>query len=213
MEDLNVAKHFVRVSVVHLAKSTKKRLTAETRNPSSGNIIPWSEGCFDESNLWVGVRNGRKTAQVGLVERWQGAVRDLGGLRKNESSNSVVNILSSYALTSDDESDDGEEGKQLESLLPSTRSSSPHIEVDWRAPPPEETLQIPGEPVFAESQRRGRGLKGYYWPAKIIRYVPPSSSREPQRYTVLFMDSFEEDLPRNKFYTYTDDEFGTCKVV
>lgn len=53
-----------------------------------------------------------------------------------------------------------------------------------------------------------------YWPAKILEVKRPPSGKGKQKkmYRVIFLDKKEKDIPRNRFFVSTQDEFYTCTI-
>ena len=79
----------------------------------------------------------------------------------------------------------------------------------WESPPADASLDIPGELVLG----RDRASKTTaYWPAKIKDYVPPTKRTEQGKYTVIWLDASEQNIPRDWFYTTDEDEFALCTV-
>ncbi|CAK5277492.1 unnamed protein product [Mycena citricolor] len=73
-------------------------------------------------------------------------------------------------------------------------------------PPPDETLDIPGELVYA----RETAASNKYWPAQILKYEPPSKPSAPPRYHVQWVDASRSSITRDLFYTFDEPGFGTC---
>lgn len=79
----------------------------------------------------------------------------------------------------------------------------------WEPPPADASLDIPGELVLG----RDRASKTTaYWPAKIKNYIPPTKHTEQGKYTVIWLDSSEQHIPRDWFYTTDEDGFALCMV-
>ncbi|KAI0822792.1 hypothetical protein BC628DRAFT_643693 [Trametes gibbosa] len=78
----------------------------------------------------------------------------------------------------------------------------------WRAPSANPLLELPGELVLA---REGRA-RTQYWPAKLLEYLKPKSSRQRPRYRALFFDGTIVAVEPDWFWTTTDEEFATCKL-
>ena len=79
----------------------------------------------------------------------------------------------------------------------------------WSPPPPDPTLQLPGELVLALAPRT-RGNK--YWPAQLVSYVPPTKPGGQERYRAKFLDDREYDLTRDKFWTSEEEGFIKCEM-
>lgn len=89
------------------------------------------------------------------------------------------------------------------------RSWESDEEGQWEPPPPDVGLEIPGELVLG----RDRASKmTSYWPAKIKDYVPPRKRTEQGKYTVIWLDTSEQNIPRDWFYTTDEDGFALCTV-
>lgn len=87
--------------------------------------------------------------------------------------------------------------------------SEDDIPAVWIPAPPDDSIKIPGEIVFA----RDGPTAISYWPALVERYVPPKTSKQKQgKYAVVFLDMTRKAIPRSWFYTTDEDEFATCKV-
>lgn len=78
----------------------------------------------------------------------------------------------------------------------------------WSPPPADDSLEIPGELIFA----REKPSSGFYWPAMILDYVPPKKRTQEGKYRVEFLDNTVLDVSRKFFFTSEDDGFTTCKV-
>jgi hypothetical protein len=79
----------------------------------------------------------------------------------------------------------------------------------WESPPADGGLDIPGELVLG----RDKASKiSAYWPAKIKAYVPPTKHTEQGKYTVIWLDGSEQNIPRDWFYTTDEDGFARCTV-
>ena len=79
----------------------------------------------------------------------------------------------------------------------------------WEPPPADASLEIPGELVLG---REKVSKTSAYWPAKIKDYVPPTKRTEQGKYTVVWLDASEQNIPRDWFYTMDEDGFILCTV-
>jgi hypothetical protein len=79
----------------------------------------------------------------------------------------------------------------------------------WEPSPPDVGLDIPGELVLG---RERASKTSAYWPAKIKDYVPPTKRTEQGKYTVVWLDASEQNIPRGWFYTTDEDGFALCTV-
>ena len=82
-------------------------------------------------------------------------------------------------------------------------------EVFWEPPPADASLEIPGELVLGRDKA---SKQSPYWPAKIKDYVPPTKRTEQGKYTVIWLDATEKNIPRDWFYTTDEDGFTLCTV-
>ena len=82
-------------------------------------------------------------------------------------------------------------------------------EVFWEPPPADASLDIPGELVFGRDKASKTSA---YWPAKIKCYVPPTKRTERGKYTVIWLDGTEKNIPRDWFYASEEDGFVLCTV-
>lgn len=78
----------------------------------------------------------------------------------------------------------------------------------WLPPSADEAVEIPGELVLAKEKKS----KTLFYPAKVIAYEAPKNAKASPLYVVKFMDNFVGGIPRECFYIYEQEEFGTCKV-
>src|ERR1700722_5170999 len=90
-----------------------------------------------------------------------------------------------------------------------TRASTPEPEPSdrWTPPPPDPTLDVPGELVLA---REPKGT--HYWPAMLEEYIPPLKPTQKAKYKVRFLDESTYAVPRDTFFTSDEEGFATCKV-
>ncbi|GLB34595.1 hypothetical protein LshimejAT787_0201600 [Lyophyllum shimeji] len=79
---------------------------------------------------------------------------------------------------------------------------------EWSPPEPDILLQIPGEGVLAAWS----AACTKYWPAQILKYIPPKNSRQQPKYKVEYVGDTTKEIPRNWFYTVGDSEFATCEL-
>ncbi|KAF7363953.1 hypothetical protein MSAN_01053600 [Mycena sanguinolenta] len=76
----------------------------------------------------------------------------------------------------------------------------------WSPPPPDTTLDIPGEKILARESKSSK----YYWPALILGYIAPSRPSERGLYEIKWVDERTAQIPRELFYSVEEDGFGTC---
>jgi hypothetical protein len=82
----------------------------------------------------------------------------------------------------------------------------------WDPPPPPENLTIPGELVLCRHSRSERHTTVPFWPAKIVKYVPPNRRNGQAKYEVNFFDRETAKVSRDHFFTCFDEGFGSCTV-
>jgi len=81
----------------------------------------------------------------------------------------------------------------------------------WELPTPPDNLMIPGEPVLCRHPRSERHTAPY-WPAKIVKYIPPKRRNGQAKYEVHFYDREIAKVSRDHFFTCFDEGFGSCTV-
>lgn len=63
---------------------------------------------------------------------------------------------------------------------------------------------------------KAKATETIYWPAKVLQtkklITGKGTGRRKKIYRVMFLDKKEKDIPRDWFYTCSQDEFGTCTV-
>ncbi|KAJ7264951.1 hypothetical protein B0H12DRAFT_1101557 [Mycena haematopus] len=78
----------------------------------------------------------------------------------------------------------------------------------WSPPPPDTSLEIPGEKILARESKSSK----FYWPAKILDYIQPSRPSESALYEIQWVDNKTAKIPRDFFYSLEEDGFGTCRL-
>jgi hypothetical protein len=78
----------------------------------------------------------------------------------------------------------------------------------WTPEEHDDSIQVPGELVYAREKHGST----FYYPAQVIKYIPPSTMKQKPRYQVEFMDRSRKAIPRDRFFIADDDGFGTCPV-
>lgn len=78
----------------------------------------------------------------------------------------------------------------------------------WSPPSADDSLEIPGELLFA----RDRQSSTIYWPARILEYLPPKKRTQEGKYRLEFLDNMVLDIPRKLFFISEEDGFTTCKL-
>lgn len=76
--------------------------------------------------------------------------------------------------------------------------------------PPVSPYEIPGELVLARERRSST----QYWPAKLMRYIPPRARGQKARYEVLFFDGTVKKLldDSDMFFNEVHPNFKSCLV-
>ena len=82
-------------------------------------------------------------------------------------------------------------------------------DIFWEPPPADPSFEIPGELVLGRDKA---SKSSPYWPAKIRDYVPPTKRTEQGKYTVIWLDGTDQNIPRDWFYTTDEDGFTVCTV-
>lgn len=75
-------------------------------------------------------------------------------------------------------------------------------------PPPDPTLEIPGELLLA----REKADSLTHWPAKLLAYVQPQRKHQRPKYQVEFLDKSIKTISRDWFFTSEQEGFATCKA-
>ena len=81
----------------------------------------------------------------------------------------------------------------------------------WEPPSPPESLTIPGEAVLCKNSR-SEGHTVRYWPAKIVKYIPPRRRNGQAKYEVHFFDRETARVSRDYFFTCFEEGFRSCAV-
>jgi hypothetical protein len=109
----------------------------------------------------------------------------------------------------DDDGDD--EPLDLDTIRAKALQSREYPSSLWEPSPPPENLMIPGEPVLC--RRKGSEHTMTYWPARIMKYIPPPKHHNGQgKYEVHFFDRDPEKVSREQFFTCFEEGFGSCTV-
>jgi hypothetical protein len=176
--------------------------------------------------------SSRKKAKTDVCERWEAAVKAMEDADelKRDGMPEMISAYTGGTFSSEDEDMDdlravprSQSGKlHSQGSKASLRSKGKgkakvtlrdefEVPTDraWSPPPPDPTLQLPGELVLAQAPRT-RGNK--YWPAQLISYVPPTKPGGKERYRAKFLDEEEYDLTRDKFWTSEEDGFISCDM-
>ncbi|KAF8120834.1 hypothetical protein EV363DRAFT_1187940 [Boletus edulis] len=144
-----------------------------------------------------------------MEARWESAVQSMDKASTLEKDG-LPALLSSYATTGGTFYDSLDES-DAEIKLKAQRSRA-NLKDDingtplrgYSPCPPDLTLQIPGELIFALAPKTG----GFYWPAQILQHVPDRT----EKYRVKFLDDEEHVIIRDKFFTSEEDGFILCPL-
>ncbi|KAG1782368.1 hypothetical protein EV702DRAFT_960970 [Suillus placidus] len=201
---------------------TLSREPSTIPSPSENNIQPihnisgekrFSRATFQVLSLTTsGSSNPSppKKTKTDTCEKWEAAVKameDADGLKRD----GMPEMISAYTGgTFSSEEDDVEDLRSTKKAKASPRAEfeAPTARA-WSPPPPDPTLQIPGELVLAQALRT-RSNK--YWPAQLIAYVPPTKPGGKERYRAKFLDEQEYNLTRDKFWTSEEEGFVMCDL-
>ncbi|KDQ61241.1 hypothetical protein JAAARDRAFT_67601 [Jaapia argillacea MUCL 33604] len=178
----------------------------------------------------------KKKQKTDIEARWTQAFDDM--LKADAEANDGlpefishgVAAFSSESELSDLDSDDDDSSKSKSKRTPhrvktqtrpraksTGRKHKPQDEMEgeagenWSPPLPDPSLQIPGELLLA----KGKKTATEYWPAKILRYVPPKGPNDRNKeglYELVYLSLEIKKVPRSFFYTSDEPEFGTCKM-
>ncbi|KAF8121999.1 hypothetical protein EV363DRAFT_1183770 [Boletus edulis] len=140
-----------------------------------------------------------------MEARWESAVQSMDKASTLEKDG-LPALLSSYATTG------GTFYDSLDDPTLKSQRSRANLKDDingtplrgYSPCPPDLTLQIPGELIFALAPKTG----GFYWPAQILQHVPDRT----EKYRVKFLDDEEHVIIRDKFFTSEEDGFILCPL-
>ena len=82
-------------------------------------------------------------------------------------------------------------------------------EDSWEPPPLDDGIDIPGELVLARDKA---STTVSYWPGRLQAYIPPATSKQQAKFTIMWLDGTTQDIPRTWFYRVEEDGFASCKV-
>ncbi|KAJ7080370.1 hypothetical protein B0H15DRAFT_787270 [Mycena belliarum] len=198
--------------------------------PHHGNILPYclnsDEIRFTSPSYVISFpdrishspKKRQKLDRSDIEARWYAALTESVKRMKEEEVPSMVFLHSvagiktreSSPWPSESGSSKKGKGKGKAKMLTDDELSELDSNPRWSPPPPDSSLTIPGELIFAREKRTSKE----YWPAKILAYVPPTRPKQPGRYRVQWIDNtITKDnalLDRELFYVYEDEGFGTC---
>lgn len=147
-----------------------------------------------------------------ILKRWQAALEKMTEeeAQINDGFPTSISALYSQPQASRTPSKSPRKGKRSVSkeLSPPPPPSAPFERDDWSPPPADDSLSIPGEPVYAKDKKSRRD----YWPAEILEYVPPTKRGQKPKYKLRFLDRKELYVTRDMFYAQDESEFATCQV-
>ncbi|EJD02178.1 uncharacterized protein FOMMEDRAFT_147243 [Fomitiporia mediterranea MF3/22] len=184
-------------------------------NPSPSNVISYNSRSLTADTFWSLPSSSSRARPVNfekIKSRWELACKEIlkEDIRVNDGFPTSVAAILSQSLSDSDESRDDSASRRGRGRKGRESSPKPPEISPWSPPPPDPNVTIPGEHVL--SATKAKGCSGKYYPAKIIAYVAPSDPTVRPKYTVHFMDNIQEDVTRDKFYIYEQEEFGTCKL-
>ena len=174
---------------------------------SSVNVLSYKDHSFTVESFWslpASSSQSRPSDFESLEAAWQTAFKKMSEEDTKEGFPISIAALLSQPMS------DSEEDELRSVSKHSMGLETPRPTEEWVPPPPDPTVNVPGEHVL--STTKTKGCKGKFYPAKIIAYIPPKTASTPPKYTVHFMDNAQEDVTRDMFYTFEQEEFGTCKV-
>lgn len=192
-------------------------------NPSRTNIVSQTDNLaklrFDSDTFRVGPSpnsassSPRKKHLGDLHSRWHAARSHM--IEEDEVLNDGFpsSITAVFSHISDANSDQRSVKVPLLNLSAPKGSAKGKSAVDshavnWSPPPPDITINIPGEVVFSKEKKS----KDVYWPARVDAYLPPSGPDEKPRYQLTFLDNSVLEVTRDMFLIYDQEQFGTCRV-
>jgi hypothetical protein len=124
---------------------------------------------------------------------------------------SFANALA-CALQDDDEDEDTySDGNALDDIDQLNEIDFDTSNSQWRPPSPSQFISLVDHQVLCKSNQQSE----YYWPAKVVQYIPPTGPKVKPLFEIQFFDWKTAKLPRDYFYTmYDEDErsFAQCKV-
>ncbi|KAI0345095.1 hypothetical protein BDW22DRAFT_1353961 [Trametopsis cervina] len=153
-------------------------------------------------------RKKQKTTQADLDRRWNEAKNLM--LKRFQDMNDGIPLHVSHFIRDDTPSVVGQPDfeQRNETREPSATPSSGSADIETWAP--ESPYDIPGELVLAKEKRSNT----QYWPAKLMRYFPPSKRGAKARYEVLFYDGKVMRLPDDSdmFFNEVHPNFKNCRL-
>ena len=189
----------------------------EISSPSERNIQPMftSNGNlrFNSTSNSIGEvkYSPRKKPKTNLQSNWQAAVDKMLAEYKIENGGLPVLGLAysggSSASFTTSEPDTIKKKVKRKGVEKQSSVFFDNVIDRWSPPPPDPTLAIPGELVFAREQKGT-----VYWPARLEEYLPPTKPTQKPKFRVRYLDETRQDLVRELFFTSDQDMFSTCKV-
>ncbi|KAK7040855.1 hypothetical protein VNI00_009451 [Paramarasmius palmivorus] len=208
--------------------------------PSASNILPivnslgqirYSQPKFVSSDSLNGevLQSPRKRRKVviGIEKRWNKAVNDMMADREQDSDGDGELPTLEFSLSTRGlrplarappkagPSNPRQRKANGKSKITESISDSDDIpdnddlRDNWSPPPPDELLRIPGEEILCRAMK---SASTEYWIARVLSYIPPTNAREKGKYEVEFLDGIIKEVPRDWFYAYHEDGFGTCRA-
>lgn len=197
------------------SQGSSHALTLPSRSPEY--IVPYRSGPtqlrFDEKTFYLpptldGDLDGAFRAQPlaadsDLVGRWSEA-RDLMLKAHQDAHDGMPLLLSRYFADSGPRHQRGPSSISMESSASDLEAKKPFRQAhNW-------LYDIPGELVLARERRKDT----QYWPAKLMKFLPPTKPGEKPLYEVLFFDGTVKKMPDNEdmFFTPMAEGFKSCQV-
>lgn len=195
-----------------------KELGITLKDPSPLNILSYAKHKFDEKSFRTLPRTVSASAKCNINKlktiksRWNQAYVQI--LKEDEDLNdgfpssafallSQTTIVNSADVLQTLSVSPKSKSKQYKKKIPQARLEEPNS-----SPLPDSSIRIPGELVLA----KWRTSSDAYWPAKVLEYVEPKKPGCDATYLILYMDGWTEELTRNKFFIFEQEEFATCKL-
>ncbi|KLO07330.1 hypothetical protein SCHPADRAFT_653409 [Schizopora paradoxa] len=189
------------------------------QRPSQANVLPqvgamgqirFTSSTFHSNPL---AYSSPKKRASSIPKRWQAALEKMNEEEALLNDGFPTSISALYSLPQTSLSTKSpRKGKtsasKERSLSPPLPLPAPFERDDWSPPPADDSLSIPGEPVYAKDKKSRRD----YWPAEILEYVPPTKSSQKGRYKLRFLDRTELFVTRDMFYSQDEPEFATCRL-
>ncbi|KAJ6531586.1 hypothetical protein DFH09DRAFT_1326350 [Mycena vulgaris] len=196
-----------RVQLFGTIGSSNSDNIVEVATPHDGNLLPLAPSrdaeirfinpCYvtSQGKHTESPKKRQKLDRSGIETQWRDALsRFIYDIQENEFPSLV--FLNSRKAS----------GKGKAKVKATPRAEDEFPDPRWSPPPPDESLLIPGELILAREKR----ARKEHWPARILAYIPPANAATQPYYHVQWIDNTENSIERDMFFTYEDEEFGTC---